>query len=657
MRNEGKMIITMFDDVFAATKKEFEVTWDQVVSRIEDPKVWRKKEVMPLIKLASFGDQKTDQDSYRHDSNVIEVYGVEGDYDDEKVSMEEAAKMLEQKGVKCVLFSSPRYTDEKPRWRILAPFSHEREPEERLYYTELLNGAIGGILAKESFTLSQTYYFGKCTNSYKYIVVDGDCIDTKDGQWDPIRYEAKKELTKTGSSSGIEELINKIYSNAEYYQPTMSLAAQFFNSGMSAPAAKAAVKAILAAHPNPNPDVDNYIKKIDNFLTTGEFNRPVVEPGSEIEYAVDSKGRIEPSQENVLKLLSTYQLRYDNFRAAYMGCFDGEMRVLRDADYARIQLAAEKIGFKRVPTALMRENVILTCESHTFDSAIEWGKSLKWDGVERCKTLLPTYFGSQDNEYTRAASMYIASAMGGRLMEPGCKADAAIVLVGDQGVGKTVAIQALAPMDETFVEINLATRDSDQSRQLRGKLIGELGELRGLRSREAEDIKSWMSRTSEEWIPKYQEFSQSFKRRLTFWGSTNEQQFLNDVTGNRRWIPIKVKNPAADKIKEDRDQIWAEAIHIFTKNGVIWKDVQALLAEKQEEFFDEDPLVDDLRSYLELTPSIDKHISKELWEVVRKGVPFNRKESHLLSLSMKVLGWERKAIFINGKTYKGYQKG
>jgi predicted P-loop ATPase len=232
-----------------------------------------------------------------------------------------------------------------------------------------------------------------------------------------------------------------------------------------------------------------------------------------------------------------------------------------------------------------------------------------------------------------------------------------IVLVGDQGKGKTVSIQALAPMEETFAEISLHSRDSDLSRLLRGKLIGELAELRGLKSKESEDIKAWISRTTEEWTPKYMEFTKTFKRRLTLWGSTNDRHFLNDVTGNRRWLPISVDNPNPDLIKRDCIQIWAEAIHIFKDYGVLWETVQKLAEDVRAEHFDEDPFVDDVRNYLDANPSMNKVSAREIWVGMGKfGDAFDKRAAGQLKRAMAVLGWTYKKVKTGTKSLQGYVK-
>jgi hypothetical protein len=660
MRNYN-LKITRFDDVFAKKATLSEISWNDLCNQVENPQVYYQKKSMPLIKMATFGDIRTDQDSLRHDSNLLKVYGIEGDYDAEQVPMAEAAKLLEKRGITAVLFTSPSATPQKPRYRILAPFSRAYEPEERNHFAGLLNAALGGILATESFTLSQSFYYGKANTYYEVIRVEGEPIDFKDGQWEPA-FPAPRQINSNGQKAPIQDrietAIQSIYNNDAYYQPALSLTALYFNSGMSREASKATVKAIMSQHPNPNKDIKKYIADVDGFLASQDFKdqeekKTFVVPL--VKFSKDKNGKILPTQANLIKLLETYQLRYDEFRAAYMGVFDGVMRVITEEDYTRIQFHSEQLGFGKVSTAMVRENVLMICMNNSFDSAIEWGNGLVWDGVERCQDLLVKYFGAEQSAYVDAASMYIASAMGGRLMEPGCKADAAIVLVGDQGAGKTVSINALAPMQDTFVEISLHSRDTDLSRHLRGKLIGELAELRGLKSKESEDIKAWMSRTTEEWVPKYMEFTKTFKRRLTFWGSTNDSQFLNDVTGNRRWLPIKVKKPHPELIKRDVEQIWAEAIYIYKNYGVLWQAVQELAEEARQEHFDEDPFVDEVRSFLNLKSAVEKFTPKEIWAGTNKFAgEFDTRANNQVKRAMSVLGWEFKPLWIGNKTVRGF---
>lgn len=234
----NSLTLTIFPDVLAKSLSTESITWKELCERVENPNSYYQKKSMPLIKLALFGDIKTDKDSYRHDSNVLEVFGVEGDYDAEKVSMDDAAKMLEKRGIEAILFTSPSATPEKPRWRVLAPLSRGVEPEERAHYTAMLNAALGGILAPESFRLSQSYYFGKGNNYYETVKVDGEYLDLKEGQWDGVYAdELKKE--KADQEAGFEwsdsvdqnDMIRKITTSEEYYEPLLKLSAALVAQG------------------------------------------------------------------------------------------------------------------------------------------------------------------------------------------------------------------------------------------------------------------------------------------------------------------------------------------------------------------------------------------------------------------------------------------
>ena len=153
------------------------------------------------------------------------------------------------------------------------------------------------------------------------------------------------------------------------------------------------------------------------------------------------------------------------------------------------------------------------------------------------------------------------------------------VLIGLQGVGKTTAVEALSPIDDAFVEIDLGRKDDDIARSLRGKLVGEIAELRGLQTRDAEAIKAWVSRRHEEWVPKYREFATRFARRLLLIGTSNDDEFLDDQTGERRWLPMTVGRVDVAGVLAVRDQLWAEGVALFGETGVQWRDAQTLAVE------------------------------------------------------------------------------
>lgn len=314
-------------------------------------------------------------------------------------------------------------------------------------------------------------------------------------------------------------------------------------------------------------------------------------------------GAIKPLLQNLVLALgdATFcgaRLTRDQFRDQLL--IDG--RPFKDADYTELtlRLVKQRVGPGSISPEMMRAAVNYVAEQAAFDSAIDWLRSLPpWDGVARVSTFCSTYLGTEDSPYSRAVSRYWWTAHAGRVLSPGCQADMAIVLISGQGTGKTSSIKAMVPHHEEYVELSLTDRDQDLSRAMRGKLIGEIAELRGINTRDMEAIKAWVSRQREEWVPKYLEFSQTFPRRLVLVGTSNQEEFLADETGNRRWLPIKV-GPVQDRpgIVRDRSQLWAEAATLFDRGGVLWQDAEMRAKAEHGQYEIQDAWLETVREWL-----------------------------------------------------------
>lgn len=169
---------SVFPSLSAKVIERKQTGWRDLVDMLSHPDVYPSKEGCPLIKLATFGEKRTDKGALRHDDNLLMVCGVEGDYDGGEVSVERAGDLLAVHGVEALIYTSPRHTEERPRWRVLAPLSEACVPNERRRLTAMLNYALGGILSPESFTASQAYYFGRVNGArYRVRHVQGEPID------------------------------------------------------------------------------------------------------------------------------------------------------------------------------------------------------------------------------------------------------------------------------------------------------------------------------------------------------------------------------------------------------------------------------------------------------------------------------------------------
>lgn len=302
-------------------------------------------------------------------------------------------------------------------------------------------------------------------------------------------------------------------------------------------------------------------------------------------------GRILPTADNAIAVMLRpdicgARICYDEFKALVMVAFEGDKvwRPLRDTDYTVIRATLERRGFEKLGKELVRDGIMVAAEHFRIDSAIDWAQRLRWDGVPRVATFFSRYMGAEDRPYVRAVAMYLWTALAARCLDPGHKVDMVPVLISKQGTGKTSMVEALAPEPEAFVEINLQTDEDKLARMLRGKLVAEIAELRGINGRDAESIKAWISRRYEEWVPKYVEHATRFARRMVLIGTHNKDEFLDDETGERRWLPLRVGKADLGALRADVEQLWAEAVELFDAGGLQWQQAEALALEEHAAF-------------------------------------------------------------------------
>jgi predicted P-loop ATPase len=383
----------------------------------------------------------------------------------------------------------------------------------------------------------------------------------------------------------------------------------------------------------------------------------------------DSKGSILPTVENVQKSLASpamvdWLIGYDAFRDELMWTPRGavEWRSFTDPDYFRLRITLEQRGFKPVSKDIMRDAVAHAGDENKFDSAVTWLNGLPaHDGVARVETFLTRYFGVDDTPYTRAVSLYLWSAMAGRVLQPGVKADMVPILVGPQGIGKSSGIAAMVPSIEHFVEVSLGEKDDNLARTMRGKLVGEIAELRGLQTRDLETVKAFVTRTHEQWVPKFKEFAQLFPRRLVFIGTTNQNEFLADETGNRRWLPVNATFADRDAITADQLQLWAEARLKFIANGVMWSEAQALAGDAHAEHTVTDTWAESVEHWLN-EPEFEGEIQRRATPIRTHDVlvgalnfvarDIQRVHENRVGRLMVALGFEKRVRRVDGRNTK-----
>jgi predicted P-loop ATPase len=182
---------------------------------------------------------------------------------------------------------------------------------------------------------------------------------------------------------------------------------------------------------------------------------------------------------------------------------------------------------------------------------------------------------------------------------------------------------------------------------MRGALVGEIAELRGLHTRDEDAIKKFMTRRYENWIPKYKEFSTTFPRRIVFVGTVNPKTagFLADETGNRRWLPLHVERADVEGIERDRESLWAEAAALWRARGgvgkgVAWEGAERLAAPEHEHYMITDEWEGAVAEWLEGVEMMPADGGSEVAGQARGRFPFTISEvaSGAIGLSLRDVG-------------------
>lgn len=330
---------------------------------------------------------------------------------------------------------------------------------------------------------------------------------------------------------------------------------------------------------------------------------------------IDSTGQPKATLNNLFSALNDIKIygsvpHYDEFKDEIIFISDkGKFEPASDGLYVRVRRLLESRFvaqggqcFKPIGREIIRDAVLDVAEKNRLDSAQEWLAAQEWDGVPRVEKFISTHFGGKNTKYTRAVALYMWTALAGRVIQPGLKCDMVPILKGDQGLAKSSAIAALAPTEDQFVELSLDVNDDDIARKIKGVLVCELAELSGLRTREIESIKAFIVRTVEKWIPKYREHATTFRRRCLFLGTTNEDAFLADPTGNRRWLAFEVfREIDVELIRKDLNQLWAEGAYLFETEGLLYQDAERLGKAEHYKYIIRDAWVDVIDNWLHST--------------------------------------------------------
>ena len=237
---------------------------------------------------------------------------------------------------------------------------------------------------------------------------------------------------------------------------------------------------------------------------------------------------------------------------------DGD--ILSEADYGNLNalfsapLRLGGWGFE-APKDKLRDALRYRAEKSTFHPICDQLEKFEWRYRKSGEEIDPAarimhYLGLPDDPYHRESIEVWLLAAICRVFEPGCKFDCVPILVGVQGTRKSTfaRVMAMGRFKELADDFDKLDRMIES---MKGGWICEMGELAGFRKAEVEPIKKFVAASSDQYRLAYATTAENHLRQCVFIGTTNQDTYLKDPTGNRRFWPWKIGKTRMDPIDTD----------------------------------------------------------------------------------------------------------
>lgn len=327
-------------------------------------------------------------------------------------------------------------------------------------------------------------------------------------------------------------------------------------------------------------------------------------------------------------------------------------RPLQDTDELAILEFFQKAGMRSLSPATVHEALKSRASERKFHPVRDYLNGLTWDGRDRLQRWLVDYLGAEASTYIEEIGPMILVAAVARIFRPGCKADYMLVLEGPQGARKSSACRVLGGLwyDDNMPDL---TNEREAAQHLRGKWIVEMAEMSAMGRAENQRLKAFLTRQVERFRPPYGRNEVVEERMCVFIGTTNQDVYLRDETGGRRYWPVKVGEIDTDALAEDRDQLFAEAVAKFKQGFRWWPDgdfERERIMPQQEARREADAWEDDVRAYLGARDvSLVSEVARYGLQI--EGGRLGTSEQRRIAAVMLTMGWQRRPVDREGKRW------
>lgn len=295
---------------------------------------------------------------------------------------------------------------------------------------------------------------------------------------------------------------------------------------------------------------------------------------------------------------------------------------VEDIDAFLIHEWLQDNGLRRIGLDPVREAIEIVGHEQPFHPLRDRldGLADAWDQKDRISEWLTTYLGAVNDEYHKQVGRRFLIAMIARVYEPGCKADYMPVLEGPQGILKSQVVNALAHPYYSDTLPELGGDAVRLSMHLRGKWLIEVSELSAFSRAESSRLKAFITTRVEQYTPKFARREVSEPRQCLFVGTTNDDTYLKDETGNRRYWPIKCGTIKLEELRSELNQLLGEAVVAYRAGSPWWVD-----PDVEKEYF---------------APVQAERLWIDAWEAKVRETSFNKKEMSLMEVAQSALSFE-----------------
>lgn len=246
--------------------------------------------------------------------------------------------------------------------------------------------------------------------------------------------------------------------------------------------------------------------------------------------------------------------------------YDG--RVLTDERLTEIESdISRRYQYSNVPRSALSDSVRAWASKKTFHPVKTYLEGLVWDGAPRLENMAVEVLGSREDISKVYVRKWAISAVA-RVYEPGCKVDTTLILIGKQGARKSTFFREMAGV-EFFSDTPIDLSHKDAYMQIHEPWIYEFAEFEGaVRKADVTRIRNFLSSSWDSFRAPYAREVKKHPRSCSIVGTANATSIARDEEGSRRFWIIDVGPIDIEYVIANRDQIWAEAVHLYkTRSG------------------------------------------------------------------------------------------